>query len=97
MMFPYFTTLPGALLLLALISWSIIWKYAALWKAGRNNQPVWFMLIFFLNTLGVLPILYILCFQKKRAEATPEAQKAKKKKKKTGKEEYISKTFSYSR
>lgn len=45
--------------------WEIIWKGIALWKCGRNNQLPWFIAILVLNTLGILPILYLLFFQKK--------------------------------
>jgi len=51
--------------ILVLMVWTAIWKGIALWKAGRNNQIVWFVFIFILNTAGILPILYIAFFQKK--------------------------------
>lgn len=43
--------------------WELVWKGIALWKCGRNNQLVWFVFILVLNTLGILPILYLLFFQ----------------------------------
>jgi len=49
-----------------LIIWSAIWKGIGLWKAGRNNQLAWFVVLFILNTAGILPIVYIVFFQKKR-------------------------------
>ena len=51
-----------------LIIWSIIWKGIALWKAGRANQMAWFIVMFLLNTAGILEILYIFVFGKKKAE-----------------------------
>jgi len=53
-------------LLIVLIIWEAIWKGIGMWKAGRNNQMVWFVLIFILNTAGILPILYLAFFQKKK-------------------------------
>ena len=53
------------LLLAPIILWEGIWKAIGAWKAARNNQIVWFVFIFITNTLGILPILYILFFQKK--------------------------------
>ena len=50
------------LLLIPLIIWEVIWKGIGLWKAGRNNQPVWFVFILLLNTAGILPIIYLLFF-----------------------------------
>lgn len=52
--------------LLVLLIWTVIWKGIALWKCGRNNQIRWFIAIIILNTVGLLPIAYILWFQKKR-------------------------------
>jgi len=60
---PLMTTIA---ILVLLIFWELIWKAIALWKAGRNNQLVWYIFIFILNTLGILPILYLLFFQKNR-------------------------------
>jgi len=51
--------------LIILIVWSAIWKGIALWKAGRNNQIKWFVVLFILNTAGILEIIYIFLFQKK--------------------------------
>lgn len=55
-----------SILLIPLIIWSVIWKGIALWKCGRNNQLVWFIVMLVLNTAGILPIIYILFFQKKK-------------------------------
>lgn len=53
-------------LLLVLMVWSAVWKGIALWKSGRNNQLVWFVVMFIINSAGILPIVYLLFFQKKR-------------------------------
>lgn len=52
--------------LIPLIIWSLIWKGISLWKCGRNNQLPWFIAILILNTAGILPIVYILWFQRKK-------------------------------
>jgi hypothetical protein len=54
-----------SLLFIILALWESIWKGLALWKCGKNNQLVWFVCIFIFNTVGILPILYILFFQRK--------------------------------
>ncbi len=46
--------------------WELVWKAIALWKSARNNQLAWYIVILVLNTAGILPIVYILWFQKKR-------------------------------
>ena len=45
--------------------WSIAWKGIALWKAGRNNDLAWFIILFIINTLGILEIMYIFAFSRK--------------------------------
>jgi len=49
-----------------LLVWDIIWKGIALWKAARNNHVVWFVCIVILNTVGILPIVYILLNRNKQ-------------------------------
>jgi hypothetical protein len=51
---------PYEWLFVVLILWDIIWKVIALWKAARNNQLAWFICIAIFNTIGILPIIYIL-------------------------------------
>jgi hypothetical protein len=41
-----------------------ILKAFALWKCGRNNQPYWYSAILFLNTAGIIPVIYLIGFQK---------------------------------
>ena len=56
------------LLLTVLIFWCLPWKAIALWKAARNNHKIWFIILFLLNTLAVLDIIYILVFRKKKSD-----------------------------
>jgi methionyl-tRNA synthetase len=46
-------------LLVLLLTWDAIWRGLALWRAGRNNQPGWFVALAVLNTIGILPIYYL--------------------------------------
>jgi len=51
---------PSLLFLIAvLVLWSIVWKGLALWRSSRLNQPVWFVLLLVINTLGILEIIYL--------------------------------------
>ena len=52
-----------ATLILILVLWELFWKGIALWKAARESQRYWFIAILILNTLGILPILYIFLFK----------------------------------
>lgn len=56
------------LFLIPLIIWSMVWKGIGLWKAGRNNQLAWFIVMFIINTAGILPIIYLVFFQRKPKE-----------------------------
>ena len=51
--------------------WDAIWKLIALWKSARHNQLAWFICLAIFNTAGVLPILYILLFQKDAPRSSP--------------------------
>lgn len=46
----------------------MIWKGIALWKAGVNKHLYWFIAMFVLNTAGILPIIYIFNFSKKKGK-----------------------------
>ena len=53
-------------LIIILAIWDLIWKGIAMWKCGRNNQLTWFVFILILNTVGILPIIYLVWFQEKK-------------------------------
>ena len=61
---------PNASLFVVLIIiaavWSSVWKAIALWRAGGNKHLVWFIFIFIFNTLGILEIIYIFGFSRKK-------------------------------
>ena len=46
--------------------WSMAWKGIALWRAGRNDDLAWFIVLFIVNTVGILPIIYIFAFSRKK-------------------------------
>jgi hypothetical protein len=54
------------LILVFLMLWELVWKGLGMWRAGRKNQPVWFVLILILNTLGILPIVYLVLSKDKK-------------------------------
>lgn len=55
---------------LLLVIWESAWKAIALWKSARNDQLIWFVCIVIFNTAGILPILYILFFQRQKKNRT---------------------------
>lgn len=52
-----------------LVIWSLCWKGAALWRAGRRNEPGWFVALLLINTLGILEILYLFVFGKNKKDS----------------------------
>lgn len=47
-----------------LLVWVIFWRGLGLWHAGKNRQKSWFIALFVLNTIGILPIIYLFFFSK---------------------------------
>ena len=62
-------------ILMIVAIWDLVWKAIAMWKSARNNQLVWFIFIIIINSAGILPIIYLLFFSKKK-----EIQKSMKQK-----------------
>jgi hypothetical protein len=48
------------------LAWSIIWKGFGLWHSAKNSQRPWFIALLVINSLGILPILYLFAFRKNR-------------------------------
>jgi methionyl-tRNA synthetase len=62
--------------------WSFIWKLLALWKSARKSNPIWFIILAIMNTVGILEILYIYVFSEmpqNKKSASKNSQKTKKK------------------
>ncbi len=47
-----------------LVLWEWTWKGIALWKASRNDQLGWFIALMLINSVGVLPIIYLSMYRK---------------------------------
>jgi hypothetical protein len=62
----FFASPLGIGVLSVLVLWGVIWKGFALYKAGKQTQPGWFVALFLINTLGILEILYLAFFSKRR-------------------------------
>lgn len=52
------------LIIFVVMVWDLVWKGLGMWKAAKNNHPKWFIAMLAINTLGILPIVYIKFFQK---------------------------------
>ncbi len=59
---------PHSPILYILIVWTMIWKGMALWRSARNKQLGWFIVFLFVNTVGILEIIYLIVFKKGSAK-----------------------------
>lgn len=57
---------PSSPMLYLLIAWSLVWKGIALWNSARNKQLVWYIALFIINTAGILEIIYLIFFNKRK-------------------------------
>lgn len=87
----YFTQIATSLgvpiwMFITILVWSLAWKLTALWKSARKGSVAWFVILALLNTVGILPILYIFVFSKmkccelktKKKVGKPKSGKKKK-------------------
>lgn len=68
-----------------ILIWTMAWKAVAAWKAARKGHLIWFVAFFVVNTLGILPIIYIFIFQKMNFGKRSAKKVSKKKSKKSPK------------
>ncbi|MDP2386488.1 MAG: DUF5652 family protein [Bacteroidota bacterium] len=52
--------------IIILVIWEVVWKLIGLWKSARNKHLGWFIIIAIINSMGVLPIIYILRNRKQK-------------------------------
>ena len=46
--------------------WSIFWKGLAFWHSAQRGQYWWFIIMLFVNSLGILEIIYLFAVAKLR-------------------------------
>lgn len=69
--------------LVVIAVWEIVWKGMALWHSAKNKQTAWFICVLIFNTVGILPIIYLLWFKPQEegfSEMKSVSVKRKKKK-----------------
>jgi len=72
-------------ILLVAFTWSIFWKGIAWWKSARRGHVIWFIVFFFVHTLGILEILYVYLFSEIKLDEVKKGKtkiKSKTKKRK---------------
>jgi len=55
----------GWLLAILILAWTLPWKIAALWRAAKRGEKVWFIVLLVVNSLAILDILYIYVFSRR--------------------------------
>jgi ABC-type Na+ efflux pump permease subunit len=50
-------------ILISVLLWSLIWKGLGLWFSAKSRQKGWFTFLLLFNTLGLLPIIYLIWFK----------------------------------
>jgi methionyl-tRNA synthetase len=63
------------------IAIELVLKGMALWRAGRNNHPGWFIALLLINSIGILPLIYLLVFDIKQNDKKPTTKPRKTSKK----------------
>lgn len=54
----------AGLFLTVIVIWSLFWKGLALWHSAQRGQQWWFIIFFFINTAGILEIVYLFAVLK---------------------------------
>ncbi len=44
--------------------WDLAWKGVALWRAAKRKELWWFVALLIVNSMGILPIVYLLVWGK---------------------------------
>ena len=48
------------IVIVILTVWELFWKGITLWKCAQKNQRNWFIAILVINSIGILPIIYLI-------------------------------------
>jgi len=54
-------------MLVLFVAWDLYWRGRALWLAAQKKELYWFIALLVVNSVGILPLLYIFVFSKRRA------------------------------
>lgn len=48
------------IILIPVVIWALFWKGLALWHAAKRGNKIWFVVLFLINTIGILDIIYLI-------------------------------------
>jgi hypothetical protein len=57
------------MILYTVVTWSIVWKGLALWRAARLRQAGWYIALLVINTVGIFEIIYLVATNKRYKES----------------------------
>ncbi len=66
----------GFKFLLPFVLFDLILKGFALWRAARKGQNVWFVVLLIVNSMGILPLIYLV-LNRAENETPKKAKKSK--------------------
>ena len=52
--------------LMPIFVWDVTWRLLAMWRAVKENQKIWFVLFMIVNSVGLLPIIYLVFVAKEK-------------------------------
>lgn len=58
-----YESIPTGFLIVALL-WEIFWKAIASWRSVKRNKKWWFLFIIAINSLGLIPIIYLVIHER---------------------------------
>lgn len=58
----------GVFIVLMLVD--LVLRGMALWKSARNGHNVWFIFLLIINSVGILPLIYILTHREETVKTT---------------------------
>lgn len=67
----------GPLFLLGVVV-ELVLKGYALWHAARYSQKAWYIVLLVVNSLGILPLIYLIFFRPKEGAVAKKSLKKKK-------------------
>ncbi|MFA6701598.1 MAG: DUF5652 family protein [Dysgonamonadaceae bacterium] len=52
-------------IIIIVLVFDVIMKLIAMWKSAQNNHLIWFICLAIFNTVGILPIVYLIMYRNK--------------------------------
>lgn len=63
------------LFLIPVVIFDLILRGFALWKAAKRDQNIWFIFLLIVNSMGILPIIYLILNRDKEKEVKKNSKK----------------------